>query len=337
MHTGRRYRFWQTLVWSRWLVVLPLLWSGFVTTLFVFAEAHWLGIPTLPMSLIGVAVAFYLGFKNNASYDRLWEARKIWGGIVNSSRAWALGARDLVSVVHGAQTPNEELSTVRRQLVMRHIAWLHALRHQLRKLQPWEHTSPAFQRLRAATGVAEYRESLSVELTKLLPAEEVQVVLAQINPALHLLANQSRALAELRTRGLLDGHAHVQLQRVLDDLLAEQGKSERIKNFPFPRQYATVNFFFAVLFAVLIPFGLLPQFAERGPELVWLTVPFSTVVSWVFLTTDKIGDWSENPFEGLANDVPITSMARGIARDLIQLIGDKDLPAAAESHGALVF
>jgi ion channel-forming bestrophin family protein len=124
---------------------------------------------------------------------------------------------------------------------------------------------------------------------------------------------------------------------VLDDLVAEQGKSERIKNFPFPRQYATVNFFFAVLFAFLIPFGLLPQFAERGPQLVWLTIPFSTIVSWVFLTTDKIGEWSENPFEGLANDVPITSMSRAIARDLLQLIGERDLPPPVAPHGSLVF
>ena len=59
---------------------------------------------------------------------------------------------------------------------------------------------------------------------------------------------------------------------------------------------------------------------------MWLTIPFATLVSWVFLTADKIGDWSENPFEGLANDVPIKNMARGIERDIRQMLDETDLP-----------
>ena len=104
---------------------------------------------------------------------------------------------------------------------------------------------------------------------------------------------------------------------------------------------ATVNFFYATLFALMIPFGLLPEFSKLttslGPYAIWFTVPFSTLVSWVFLTTDQIGDWSENPFEGLANDVPITAMSRGIERDIRQMVGESELPAPRENVGNIQF
>ena len=74
-----------------------------------------------------------------------------------------------------------------------------------------------------------------------------------------------------------------------------------------------------------------------GHGAVWLTIPFATAVSWVFLTTDKIGDWSENPFEGLANDVPITAMARGIERDLLQMIGEEELPPERQPAGMILY
>lgn len=338
MHIGHRYRLGQTLSWSRRDIIVPLLWAGAVTTAFEVGKLHWLELPWLPVSAIGVAVAFYLGFKNNASYDRLWEARKIWGAIVNASRSWAFGSRDLVSKTHGGESvTEEELAAIHDELVLRHVAWMDALRHQLRKVKSWEHDGPKFDALRKATHVPELEEDLSEVLGATLADDERDDVLAMINPAAHLLANQSRRLAELRRQGLLDGFSHIALQELLNELMTQQGKAERIKNFPFPRQYATVNSFFAVLFAVLVPFGMVGEFAKLGEGLVWLTVPFSAVVCWVFLTTDRIGDWSENPFEGLANDVPITSMSRGIERDIRQMIGHKELPPPREPDGMIMF
>ncbi|MEM6733805.1 MAG: bestrophin family ion channel, partial [Myxococcota bacterium] len=170
-----------------------------------------------------------------------------------------------------------------------------------------------------------------------LAPTEADEVLEQINPAAHLIANQSRELKALRERGLIDGFGHLHLQELLQELMIQQGKAERIKNFPFPRQYATVNSFFAGLFTLLLPFGLLKEFASMGPHYVWATIPFATIVSWVFLTTDQIGDWSENPFEGLANDVPISSMSRGIERDIRQIVGLQELPPPREQWGAIQF
>ena len=337
MHTGHRYGLGQTLIWSKTNLLYPLVWASLVTTAFEVGGLRWIGLPTLPMSLVVIAVAFYLGFKNNASYDRMWEARKIWGGIVNASRSWAFGSRDLLSTQHGGEADASTLAGLRVELVLRHIAWLDALRHQLRVVKSWEHNDEKTMRLRKLMGVAEYTEDLREVLGPNLGAAEVDEVLAKINPAAHLLANQSRRLAELREAGLLDGFAHIKLQTLLDELMTQQGRAERIKNFPFPRQYSTVNSIFAQIFAALLPFAMLLEFETMGEHGAWLTIPFATIVSWVFLTADKIGDWSENPFEGLANDVPITAMARGIERDIREIIGQSELPPAREIQGAILY
>ncbi|MFT4975880.1 MAG: putative membrane protein, partial [Myxococcota bacterium] len=95
---------------------------------------------------------------------------------------------------------------------------------------------------------------------------------------------------------------------------------------------------FAWLFTLLLPFGMLNEFsAELGHGWIWMVVPFSTLVSWVFLTADRIGDWSENPFEGLANDVPISTMARGIERDILQMIDETELPPARKPTGMIQY
>lgn len=334
MYTGHHYSLVQTLRWSQRGLILPFVYACVVVALHEWYALEFLRIPTLPMSLVGIAVAFYLGFKNNASYARLWEARTIWGSIVNSSRSWAHSVRDLVV---GVDQDQDELRVIHRELVLRHIAWLDALRHQLRRLQTWEHGGDDLVALRKSEGVAEYSETLAEVLRTHLSEGETEQALAQINPAAFLLARQSKRLAELRNAKCLDGFSHTLLMGLLQQLMNHQGASERIKNFPFPRQYATVNTFFARLFALLLPFGLIPEFHAMGGGMVWMTVIFSTLVSWVFLTTDQIGEWSENPFEGLANDVPITAMSRAIERDLLQMIGETQLPAPRAMAGKTLY
>ena len=113
--------------------------------------------------------------------------------------------------------------------------------------------------------------------------------------------------------------------------MTHQGKSERIKNFPYPRQFATLGYTFVNLFIMLLPFGIVPEFDKLGRDLlvsfpnigeyfIWLAIPFSTIVSWVFNTMQRIGTVGENPFEGNANDVPISTIARGIEIDLLEMI-----------------
>jgi putative membrane protein len=135
----------------------------------------------------------------------------------------------------------------------------------------------------------------------------------------------------------------MEMQGVLNELVALQGKSERIKNFPYPRQYASLNSYFMWVFVLLLPFGVMFEFDKIGTEIeatlphigkyfVWLSVPFSVLVMWVFHTMERIGRVSENPFEGTPNDVPITTIARGIEIDLREMIDQdpSDIPAPIE-------
>ena len=126
MQAGRRYTFLQTLNWTKRYILVFLVFDTIPVVLYRVFGLEWMSLPWQPISLVGIAVAFYLGFKNNASYDRLWEARKIWGGIVNASRSFTVMARDFVSN-DAAEAPRsgDELARMTKQLVHRHIGWLH--------------------------------------------------------------------------------------------------------------------------------------------------------------------------------------------------------------------
>jgi putative membrane protein len=84
----------------------------------------------------------------------------------------------------------------------------------------------------------------------------------------------------------------------------------------------------------LVPFALVPEVAKVTT--VWLAVPLSVVVTWVFTTLEKVGDATANPFEGSANDVPITAMSRGIEIDLRQLFGEPDVPPPLQPHNDIL-
>lgn len=134
----------------------------------------------------------------------------------------------------------------------------------------------------------------------------------------------------MNTAGLLDDLRHVEMQNMLKDFFEQQGKCERIKNFPYPRQFATLNLYFVRLFIILVPFGMLKEFEKIGENYIWLTIPFSALVCWVFNTMEKIGEVTENPFEGTANDVPISAISRTIEIDLREMLGETDLPPKIE-------
>jgi putative membrane protein len=146
------------------------------------------------------------------------------------------------------------------------------------------------------------------------------------NRAVHLLGQQGQSLKALAQAGQLTELRHIELERTLALLFDLQGRAERIKNFPYPRQFATMNLIFVWLLIVMLPLALFGQFVDLGPVLVWLTVPSTVLISWVFHTMDKVGESSENPFEGGANDIPISAMSRNIEIDLLELAGVTDTP-----------
>ncbi len=336
MQAGRRYGLLETLRWGSKYIWIFIILDTVPIILFHVLDWKWLSIPWQPISLIGIAVAFYLGFKNNSSYERLWEARKIWGGIVNASRSFTVMVRDFI---HNEGTlvekNDEELKEIKRRLIRRHIAWLHALALQLRKVMDWEHKGKQVEELRKHLGT-DYSEEKFEKLKDYLSVEDYDYLMSKGNKASHILSLQSKDLMEQRTKGPLEHFRHLEIQGLITELYGLQGKSERIKNFPFPRQYATVNYFFTVIFILLLPFGMINVFTLSSVSwMIWLSIPFSVVGSWVFWTMEMIGDYSENPFEGTYNDVPISSMAVGIEIDILQMIEETDLPEQVKPLGDL--
>jgi putative membrane protein len=331
MYTKRNYGFWMTFNWSKMPFIYGLIYAAVVTIVYLWLEKNYqinISLSWQPISVLGIAVAFYLGFKNNSSYDRTWEARKIWGGIVNNSRTFGAS---LVAFIKG---PGEE--SIVKTMMYRHIAWLTALRFQLRLSREWEHAELRLTALYNPEICEDYYHKLDSAISPYISDTELQTYKTKANIAAQILLTQSTELQRLRDEGYYEDFRHMELHKLIGTFYDDQGRSERIKNFPFPRQYASVALWQTLIFSLLIPFGMINIFVQDAGK-VWLTIPFSALVIWIFFLMEKIGDYSENPFEGTYNDVPITTISRGIEIDLREMIDDDNIPPALKAeHGFLM-
>ncbi len=340
MLTKVRYSPVDMLLWTRRETFWFLVFAFVVTAANEVFGLSFLHLPWAPIAVLGTATAFIVGFQNNAAYGRIWEARKIWGGIVNASRTFGMKVCDMVTNEYAKESASdEELAEHRQVLIHRHVAWLTALRHAMRQSKPWEEFEKhaTNREWSAMACIPERHGTLEGDLAKILPPKEVEEVLRKSNKQGAILFMQSRHLRELKERGLVWEFSFLELENMLQELFTLQGKSERIKNFPYPRQYATLSYQFVWVFLLMLPFAVIPEFekigeslATRWPQLavhfVWLAVPFCALISWVFHTMERMGRVGENPFEGSANDVPISTISRGIEIDLRQLLEEEDIP-----------
>jgi putative membrane protein len=326
MHAGSRYTLKEFVYWTRRDIYVLIIFATIPTVLFRFMHWNWLAIPWVPIALIGTAAAFIVGFRNTQTYNRLWEARQIYGSIVNTSRSFGMLVRDFI----GGDINKEELAKIHQEIIYRHIAWLTAMRFQLRESRTWENIKSKKSNLEYSRlyKVDEWDSKLEDSLRPYLSVKEYEYVLSKKNRATHIISLQSAHFKRLKEEGLLDPFSCLELESLLTNLYEQQGKCERIKNFPYPRQFATINQMFIRLFASLIPFGILNEFQKLGDWMIWLTIPFSVIVAWIFMTMERIGESTENPFEGGANDVPITAMSRTIEIDLREMLDEQDLPPA---------
>lgn len=317
MHTGNHYKITEFLYWTRRDIYLLIILATVPTVLYQVYDITWIAIPWVPVALIGTAGAFMIGFKNTQSYNRLWEARQIWGAIVNASREFSYKLRDF------SGAPQEEL----QEIYYRHIAWLTALRYQLREPRTWEHSNTSYNKeFRKFYSVPEWEGRLDSVLETLLSKEELKALDSKKNKASWLMNTQSAHLTRLHKEGHLDVFKYVELERLLGVFTEQQGKCERIKNFPYPRQYASINMYLVWLMVILLPFGMLSEFSKLGECYVWFAIPFSVIVSWAFTSMEKIGEASENPFEGSANDIPMASISRNIEIEYRELLNETNIP-----------
>lgn len=335
MFVKQRFRLWPALRWTSRVFPLVGLWATALTLLHVGVGWEWVRLPALPVSVLGTAVAFYLGFKGNAAYERLWEARKIWGGIVNSSRTWGVFVTTLISDLHNDGVAEPALEAVHREMVYRHVAWLGALRTQLRRFKTWEHVAEWNHRYRRLVGTFDNSpEVLRRRISPFVPEDELEPLMAKKNQATQILLRQGQRVQELFAQGRLDDFRHMQFASLIEELYTLQGKAERIKNFPLPRQYATANHWFVIIFITMLPAAMLDAFhlADVPEAYAWVSVPLSMVIAWVFFMWDRVVDYSENPFEGLINDIPVDALSRTIEIDLREMLGETELPPPIQAR-----
>jgi len=323
-----------------WFILgLSGLYATIVLVVPEYAQFHVFAVPIEPIATIGIAVSLYLGFKSSQAYARWWEARTIWAGIVNDSRSWCSAVRGLTFAPDGAPLGRDE----QLALVRRHLAWINALTYQLRKarrLKPsrWPRMFDHYRQLNDPAF-----HQMSDAYLRFLDDDERETVPDMVNPATHLLNRQSDALARLARDGRLDSIRHVHLQVVLERLYDRQGQSERIKNTTFmpPVQLFGRIFTWIFLLLLLVAFidifenkAVLHQLTElQARDYMFVVVPFSMCLSWIFCFMEKVSESMEAPFEAGPNDVPIATLCRVIEIDLLQMMEEPAPPKLEPVRG----
>jgi len=334
MYVRRSIRLKHFLVESWLPLVVVTAWSVVVVVLHNIAGFRWLVMPVLPVTLIGIAVSLYVGFKSVSAYNRWWEARQALGGIVAMTREWVLHVQGMID---GDKAP----AGTQDQLLRHHLAWLYAVACSLRRdsrlkaskrTRMFKHRSLGHEAAQVAADPQSYGRFLS--------ADEFAAAQAVRNPAAYLLRRQAMTLQSLQQAGVLGDEQHVATIELLGRLTEAHGICERIKTTPFPRQIAHFGTIFTWLFVFLLPLAFLDVFESKSlsefgrhqassgltSDYLFMLVPFSAVISWVFLMMEKISDSTEDPFEGGVHDVPVLTLCRLMEIDVKQAMGETDVP-----------
>ncbi|MFT7451723.1 MAG: putative membrane protein, partial [Patescibacteria group bacterium] len=284
-----------------WFLIISTILATIAT--YLLDETIFKGL-SYPAGFLGTALAFLIGFRNNSGYDRWWEARKIWGKLINDSRHFGL---KVISFVSNHWNDSENTDFIRREqqkLVYRHIAFVWSLNKHLRKLE-WE------------AAVQPFLEDNEFERLK----QEKHIPLA-------LLKNQVLHLKVLYENKYIDDFRHMQFDNIMENFNDALGKSERIKNTVFPMQYNWFMKYAISVFSFIFPFSL------TGYLGYW-SIPFSIVIGFVFIMLEYVGRHIETPFENQVNDTPLNALSRTIEINLRELLDEKNLPKKIEPEKGL--
>jgi ion channel-forming bestrophin family protein len=325
MHIGRRYKLTEFLAWTRRESGYLISWSLLVTLLLQVSHWDFLTIPTPILTIVGSALAIILGFKNQQCYARFSEALSTSGRVTTSSFVLANKLTSLVG------SPDSAQGARLQEMFYRHFAWLTALRFFLRERKAWENAlEPGNAKFLADIPTPESQSTLKDELKRYLPDRELQKVIAHHGDKEALILHlQYDAVRNLYDQDLISEFKLTVLIRALDDLAGLQGALKRMKSYPYSRNYYSIAVFLVTAFVALIPLSLFPhaqglgRTAGIGHWTAWLNVPFSVVVGWLFVSLEKVGENSSNPFEGGSNDVPISSITRRIEIEMRLMLGEQ--------------
>jgi len=256
-------------------------------------------IPEMPITIpafIGTAISVILSFKINQSYDRWWEARKIWGSIVNESRSFILQLQSFV---------NQENKTEIKEIAYRHIAWCYSLG----------------QSLRGQNAVENLENYISdIDMIKIEQHNNKPLALLQLN---------TLQIAELRNKNALDIFGQIQINSTLVNFSNAMGMTERIKSTVFPVTYRLFLHFFIYIFVVTLSIAL--RDIESQFE-----IPLLLVISSAFFLLEKSATHLQDPFMNRPTDISMTTIARTIEINIKQLIGEKDIPKPLETKGFFI-
>ena len=249
-------------------------------------------IPTSLPALMGTAIAFFIGFNNNQAYGRWWEARIIWGGLVNDSRSWA---RSLLTYCSNPTTGSSDKATgYARAMIFRHIGFLYALKSVL-------------------------RSSNDHEYKKYCAPEDVIEIEKSKNKPNKILDLQAESLEKIKRESIIDNFQFLILTNLIKDFCDGMGKSERIKNTVFPTTYIYFTRLFIWIFNILLTMSISESVG------LW-AIFFGWVIGFIFHITHINGLTLMNPFENDPAGIPISSLTRTIEINLLEALGEKEIP-----------
>ena len=283
-------------------------WKTLVAVLTIVAAVDFISeyrvfvLPSLTINSLGLltgTLTIYLVFRVNEAYERWWEARKLWGSLVNESRNFTRQVLSMVTAdrVSGIANADEERQ-VQTQLVHRHIAYVHALRLHLRGEQDWS------------------------DATKLLSSSDAEALAVAINKPAYLNRFQAESLQSLLGPSPAEQLILNQIDNTLSSLLHIQGGCERIKNTAFPDAISKFSRILVWIIALLIPVAIVKPDAKF--ELTEMLIVAIMACSIVLI--NELGQDLKNPFENRPNDTAMTSLSTSIEIDLRQMLGETELP-----------
>lgn len=273
------------------------LWAHFIVIVLYVATIEYLDIryglerlefPDTMVAILGTVIGLLLAFRTNSCYCRWWEARTLWGAIVNDSRTWTRQLCEFISPT------SDDAKLVVKRMSYRQIAWCYSLSRSLRTEEPIQ------------------------DLKGLLPASEIREVAGKHVPNM-LLLQQGRELQQLKRRGQLETFEFIELEKTLLRLTNAMGGCERIRNTTFPRSYTRMINLMIYLFVIFLPFGLV--------EVPWFGL-VSTSISFAiaFLMVDRVSIFLQDPFSNRPSDTPTQSISRTIDINIREMLGETELP-----------
>ncbi|KEO75353.1 bestrophin family protein [Anditalea andensis] len=266
-----------------YVIIVAIIVHGLTRQLYPYLPEMPLGIPTF----LGTAISVLLSFKMAQSYDRWWEARKIWGAIVNDSRSLVIQLQTFLL--------KENTEKTIRTMAYRQIAWCYCLGQSLRELDP-----------------------LANMKTYLSP-EDYEKIAKHNNKPLAIMQLNAEEMKKFRKANEIDGFTHMQINSTLSRLIDSMGMAERINNTIFPVTYKMFLHFSIYIFVIILSIAL------RNVD-IYYEIPLLVALSLVFFLLEKTATHLQDPFMNRPSDISVTSIARTIEINIKQLIGEKDIP-----------